>query len=39
MIALFTQIAPYILVAAVLVGALLIATHQEHIDERKSQHD
>jgi hypothetical protein len=37
---LFTQIAPYILLAAVLAGAILIATHNErHDDHRKSQHD
>ena len=37
---LFAQIAPYILLAAVLAGAVLIATHDERQgDERKSQHD
>lgn len=34
------HIAPYVLLLAVLVGAVLIATHDErHPDERKSQPD
>ena len=40
MIPLFAQIAPYILVVAVMAAALLIATHEEHRgNDRKSQHD
>jgi hypothetical protein len=39
MIELFSQAAPYVLLVAVLAAAILVATHDEHRGERKSQHD